>query len=101
MVLIKMLFNHLTILGAVETIDYEYPDKIKKILDLVRQVVQSVSKSSNFECYTLGQNGINDPNFGIHWKNLIIAAFMPFITTVMCYIGFMLVSAIKNFRNPE
>ena len=112
-VLIKMLFNHLTILRAIETINYEYPELIKKLLSFVRQIVAAISRTVGFECLTLGSSGIlgiqgihgihgiHDPEMSIHWKNLIITAFMPFITTVMCYFGFMLLSAIKNFKNPD
>lgn len=38
-VLIKMLFNHLTILKAVESINYGYPEFITKVLDVVREIV--------------------------------------------------------------
>jgi len=49
-----MLFNHLTILRAVESINYGYPEVITKVLDIVRIVVTGISRTVNFECLTLG-----------------------------------------------
>jgi hypothetical protein len=52
-----MLFNHLTILRAIETINYEYPELIKKMLDFIRNIVAAISRTVAYECLTLGSTG--------------------------------------------
>jgi hypothetical protein len=84
-VYIKIIANHMQVIGAIANIDYHWPTQIQSMQDGQQEVSSQPDRVFSFDCFLMGKlSGVLD--FPVYYYKLFIFGILPILFAVIDFL---------------
>lgn len=96
-VYLKIIANHLQIIGAIQNIDYNWPEAIQKFEDGQSEVTSSTDRIFSFDCFIMNNSKSRDQeSTPVYYNKLLIFGILPGILAAIDFLYWFTVSTINH-----